>query len=248
MNMVQALAAVLVGTVGHAAAHQTRGGWRCDDPHIANAACFAGGWKGGGDSTAAIKAALATNRSLVVIPRMSGPWILSTTGSIPGATGGYCPGSCHALQMVRQSNITILIEAGAELQAQRGDWHGPKMSNIPMLLIEDCHNISILGYGAKMTMWKQDYGNASLYNHSEFRFGVAIYSSSHLRIMGLNVSSTGGDGLYLEDVENVHVKDCYMVDNFRQGISVISAENLTVEDTLLADTSGTWPKCEPHFT
>ena len=216
---------------------------------------------GSGDSTAAVRAALATNRSLVVIPRMAGPWILSTDGSVPGAAGGYCPGSCHALQMVRQSNITILIESGAELQAQRGDWHAPKMANIPMLLIEDCHNISILGAGAKMTMWKQDYVQdchaskapcTPLYNHSEFRFGIAIFSSSHLRIMGLNVSSTGGDGLYLEDVENVHVKDCSMVDNFRQGISVISAENLTVEDTLLADTSGTWPKCgldlEPDYS
>merc|ERR1712176_869653 len=105
--------------------------------------------------------------------------------------------------------------------------------------------------GAKMTMWKVDYGNTTLYNHSEFRFGIAVYSSSHLRILGLNISSTGGDGIYLEDVNDVHVKDVQLVNNFRQGMSVISAGNLTVEDSLLAGTSGTWPKCgldlEPDF-
>ena len=35
--------------------------------------------------------------------------------------------------------------------------------------------------------------NTTLYNHSEFRFGIAAYSSSHLRVLGLNISSTGGD-------------------------------------------------------
>ena len=93
--------------------------------------------------------------------------------------------------------------------------------------------------------------NTTLYNHSEFRFGIAAYSSSHLRVLGLNISSTGGDGLYLEDTDNVHVKDVALVDNFRQGMSVISAENMTVEDSLLADTGGTWPKCgldlEPDY-
>ena len=58
--------------------------------------------------------------------------------------------------------------------------------------------------------------NTTLYNHSEFRFGIAAYSSSHLRVLGLNISSTGGDGMYFEDTDNVHVKDVALVDNFRQ--------------------------------
>jgi len=225
--------------------------WPCNNPSIANAACMGGGWKASGDSTAAIRAALATNRSLVVIHRMEGPWIVSTDGSIPGAIRGYCPRSCYALQMYRQRDITILIEPGAEIQAQRGAWHAPQMTNVPLLRIEDCHNITILAEGAKITMWKQDYSNAAVYNHSEFRFGIAVYSSSQVRVLGLNVSSTGGDGIYLEDVHDVYVKDCFLVDNFRQGMSVISAENLTVEDTVLSGTSGTWPKCgldlEPDY-
>ena len=125
------------------------------------------------------------------------------------------------------------------------------MANLPLLMIEDCRNITIYGYGAKIVMWKIDYANASLYNHSEFRFGIAVYASANLRILGLNVSSTGGDGLYFEDVENVFVKDVSLFDNFRQGMSVISAENLTVEDSLLANTGGTWPMCgldlEPDY-
>ncbi len=226
---------------------------QCNDPHVADAACFLPGqqWVPGADSTAAIRAALATNKSKVIIPRMPTPWIVSTAGSVPGAAGGYCPGSCHALHMQGQQNMTILVEDGAEIQAQRGDWHAPKMANLPLLMIEDCRNITIYGYGAKIVMWKIDYANASLYNHSEFRFGIAVYASANLRILGLNVSSTGGDGLYFEDVENVFVKDVSLFDNFRQGMSVISAENLTVEDSLLANTGGTWPMCgldlEPDY-
>ena len=112
-------------------AHDPPATRRCDDPDVANAACFLPGqsWTPGVDTTAAIRAALATNKSLIVIPRMPTPWIVSTAGSIPGATGGYCPGSCYALQMSHQSNMTILFEPGAEVQAKRGDWHAPKMAS-----------------------------------------------------------------------------------------------------------------------
>ena len=172
---------------------------------------------------------------------MAGPWVLSTDGSVPGASNGYCPGNCHALQLVGRRDLTLLIEPGAELQAKRGDWHAPVGSHVPMLGLDTCHNVTILAYGAKISMWKADYANKSAYNFSEFRFGLEVFNSSDLRVLGLNVSSTGGDGIYLQAVTNVYIKDCQLVDNLRQGISVIDAVNLTVEDTLLAGTSGAWP-------
>ena len=51
-------------------------GVKCNDPAVANAACFGFDPM---DSTAAVRAALATNKSKIVIPHMSGPYAYAKT-------------------------------------------------------------------------------------------------------------------------------------------------------------------------
>ena len=181
---------------------KTPPGIKCNDPDVANAACF--GFNPT-DSTVAVRAALATNRSKIVIPKMSGPWIV-------GPMGG--PAAMHLLH---QKDMTIVLEPGVEIQAKRGDFH---LKNQRLLLIEDCSNITILAYGSTMSMWRQDYANLTMYSKSEWRAGLAIYDSQHLKLLGLNISRTGGDGMTLTDVRNVYVKDAQLLNNYRQGPSL----------------------------
>ena len=181
---------------------KTPPGIKCNDPDVANAACFGFDPM---DSTVAVRAALATNRSTIVIPKMSGPWIV-------GPMGG--PAAMHLLH---QKDMTIVLEPGVEIQAKRGDFH---LKNQRLLLIEDCSNITILAYGSTMSMWRQDYANLTMYSKSEWRAGLAIYDSQHLKLLGLNISRTGGDGMTLTDVRNVYVKDAQLLNNYRQGPSL----------------------------
>lgn len=148
-------------------------------------------------------------------------------------------GGPAAMHLLRQKDMTIVLEPGVEIQAKRGDFH---MKNQRLLLIEDCSNITILAYGSSMSMWRQDYANLSMYSKSEWRAGLAIYDSQHLKLLGLNISNTGGDGMTLTDVRNIYVKDAQLLDNYRQGLSMIAGINVTVEDSLFAGTSGTWPQ------
>jgi hypothetical protein len=74
-----------------------------------------------------------------------------------------------------------------------------------------------------------------------------------VRVAGLTLAASGGDGIYLGVAKqgvtdtDVHIKDVVCVDNYRQGISVISAENLLIENCTLKDTSGTSPMAGIDF-
>jgi hypothetical protein len=216
-----------------------------------NAASCGGGWKLA-DSTAALRAALNANASLVTVPRMPGPWILSL---------GDEEGMLHesALPMQGLSDMTIVLATGVELQAKRGDFHSPALDRDgkqykgwrTLITMTACRNITILGYGAKLTMWKVDYANASLYNHSEFRGAILVADSQQVSFLGLNISSTGGDAICLSRVEDTFIKDCGLDDAYRNALSMTGGINVTVEDTSLTGTGGTWPMCgmdlEPDY-
>jgi hypothetical protein len=75
----------------------------------------------------------------------------------------------------------------------------------------------------------------------------------NVRIEDLTIEQTGGDGIYLGPTWDKHPNvdvvirrvDCN--DNHRQGISVISAEGLLIEDCRLRNTDGTAPRAGIDF-
>jgi hypothetical protein len=77
--------------------------------------------------------------------------------------------------------------------------------------------------------------------------GLSFSGCTNVRIEGLRIESTGGDGIYIgttdaqEFCRDVVIRDVACYDNHRQGISVIGAENLLIENSVFADTWGTAP-------
>ncbi|MGH7970850.1 MAG: right-handed parallel beta-helix repeat-containing protein, partial [Limisphaerales bacterium] len=108
-------------------------------------------------------------------------------------------------------------------------------------------NLVIRGYGACLRMNKRDYQKPP-YKRAEWRMGVALHGCRHVLIEGLRVESTGGDGFYIDGggdlgwSEDVTLRDCVAYDNHRQGVSVISAVNLLIENCLFSSTWGTAPE------
>ena len=109
-------------------------------------------------------------------------------------------------------------------------------------------NLSIVGYGAICRMRRKDYAKASndksngWYSVSEYRAGLVIQGSSHVTIEGITIQETGGDGIYIQTVWNVTLHRVLIDGGYRNGISVIAADGLLVEHSIVQNTRGTDPE------
>ena len=160
-----------------------------------------------------------------------------------------------------RSNQTIYLAPGVEIQARRGAYHcnqslvpaaPPKACRVPhhckchgnltMLTAYRVESVQIIAYGARLAMWQSDYANESLYYHSQFRAGVMLSGVKDVSISGLTILSTGGDGITVMGAsgaassQRVFIKDVSVKKAYRNGLSIVSAEDLTVEDSLFEDT------------
>lgn len=182
------------------------------------------------DSTTQLQAAIDSGVPKLTIDNLGKPWIV------------------RPIQL--RSNQAIVFEEGVELLAKRGEFKG---GNDSLLSAANAENITLIGYGAVCRMWKQDYDNRELYSKAEWRHCLQFKSCANIKVYGLTLASSGGDGIYLGTgtkwVTNkgVHIKDVVCVDNYRQGISVITAEDLLIENTVLRDTGGTAPQAGIDF-
>ena len=181
------------------------------------------------DSTAPLQSALTSGVARLVVDKMPSPWIVTPlTGT---------------------SNLELVLEPGVEIQAKPGEFR-PK--GACLLSFAGCTNIHIVGYGATLRMRHEDYMKPP-YEKSEWRHALSIRSCRNVLIEGLTLADSGGDGIYLgchgAPYRNVDVtiRDVLCDRNHRQGISVISAENLLIENTVMRETFGTPPAAGIDF-
>ncbi|MDT7893033.1 MAG: right-handed parallel beta-helix repeat-containing protein [Armatimonadota bacterium] len=182
------------------------------------------------DATEALQAAIDSGAPKVVVENMGRPWIVSRTINL-------------------RSNQEIVFEKGVIVEAKKGAFLG---KGDCLFLAALQRNITIIGYGAVLRMRKLDYTQPP-YEKAEWRHALSIRSCENVRVFGLTLASSGGDGIYLGVAKrgvpnsNIHIKDVVCVDNYRQGISVISAENVLMENVVMRDTSGTPPMAGIDF-
>jgi len=143
------------------------------------------------------------------------------------------------------SNQEIVFADGVVIQTKKGFFKGTKDS---LFEANKVTNLSLIGQGnATLRMYRADYDNPKLYEKAEWRHGISLIDCSDIVLRGLTVEETGGDGLYLGASssgydKNVLVENCIFDKNYRQGISVISAEDLTIRNCKLNRTKGTNPQ------
>jgi hypothetical protein len=126
------------------------------------------------DCTADIQAALSdVSTGHVIIPFNGHVWISRTL-------------------VMNRSHVLLTLRPGVILQALRGDFHTPA----DLILVDGGVNISIVGPGASLRMWRSDYANVSLYTHSEDRMGISSYDTVNLTISDLEIAETGKNGLH----------------------------------------------------
>ena len=187
------------------------------------------------DSTRFLQAALNSNEQELILDKRDTPWI---------ATPLLCT----------NGNKTIRFEDGAWLVAKRGEFHGHVDS---LLVFKQCKGVKLIGAGAEkcgLKMWRDDYASTNLYKHSEHRMAISVNSCEDVLIEGISANESGGDGLYISNLgrntdpcRNVVVRNCVFDKNYRQGISVISAVNLLIENVVMSNTKGTPPMAGIDF-
>ncbi len=180
------------------------------------------------DSTKSIQSAIDSGARRVVIENTGKPWIVTP--------------------IRLASDQEIVFDKGVVLQAKRGAF---RAKNDCLLSAASGENITLTGYGATLRMWKEDYQKE--YEKSEWRHALSLRSCSNVRILGLTITQSGGDGIYLGAAQagvpcrDVVIRDVVCDGNHRQGISVISAENLLIENCILKNTAGTAPQAGIDF-
>lgn len=73
--------------------------------------------------------------------------------------------------------------------------------------------------------------------------GINVISSANISIKGLNIKDCWGDCIYVGgSSKNVDIFDCKLGNGRRQGISITSADGVTIEDCKIKNVSGTNPQ------
>ncbi len=176
------------------------------------------------DATACLQAAIDSGAARVVVPYMGADWVVT-----PIRLRGY---------------LELTFEPGVVVQAKQGEFKGKGDS---LFSAADESHVKITGYGATLRMRKQDYQNPP-YEPAEWRMTLSFTGCTDVQVEGLRLESSGGDGIYIGAsaaqpyCRDVVIRNVLCLDHHRQGISVITAENLLIENCLLSGTRGTAPQ------
>ncbi|MBX7257911.1 MAG: right-handed parallel beta-helix repeat-containing protein [Candidatus Hydrogenedentes bacterium] len=182
------------------------------------------------DATEALQSAIDSKAARVVVPFMGADWIV------------------RPIRL--RGNLELCFEPGVVVMAKKDEFQGPGDSLFSGDALE---NLKISGYGATLRMRKQDYA-AAPYKKGEWRMVIDLGGCRNVTIEGMRLESSGGDGIYVGAgggdkpyCENVTIRNVVCHDNYRQGISVISAKDLLIENCTMSGTGGTAPEAGIDF-
>jgi hypothetical protein len=181
------------------------------------------------DSTAILQSCLDSGARIILVPDMGKPWIVEP--------------------LSLRSGTTLLLEEGVEIQAKKGSF---QKSDDALFVLRRLHDVTLYGYGARLAMRKEDYRRPP-YGRAEWRHAFRLHGCTGIALYGVTAESSGGDGVYLGSDggqrfnENVILKDLVLRDHYRQGISVVSAQDLLIENVLMTRTEGTAPSAGIDF-
>ena len=137
---------------------------------------------------------------------------------------------------VWRNNVRVEFEDGVLLQARSGYFQGVQDSLLTLFLNR---NVSLVGHGnATLRMQRAEYTNKTMgyLLHSESRTGIQINRASQVKISGLRVEETGGDGVAVDGYSDISLSDMILHRNFRQGLTVGNATNLLIERVTFSNT------------
>ncbi len=92
-----------------------------------------------------------------------------------------------------RSDQELVFEDGVIVQAKRGEFMDGGAS---LFYADGISNVTLCGYRATLRMWKKDYQSAP-YEKSQWRHALELRNFTGVRVLGLRIESSGGDGIYV---------------------------------------------------
>ena len=174
------------------------------------------------DATSAFNAALNSGSSFIVIDKQSSEWRVKPT------------------RIFDLRNTTVVFESGVVVRAKPGAF--TSTTNELLNLVRP-QNVTIKGYGATLKM------NKSEYTSGEHRHALAINKGNNVTVLGLTLSDSGGDGLYLAGDSagggrstDITIEDVVCRNNLRNGMTIVSARNVWVRNSEFIQSKGKNPE------
>ena len=146
---------------------------------------------------------------------------------------------------LRKGNRKIIFKAGVILMAKKGEFRAPSES---LLTLEGVSNVTLEATGATIQMRKSDYAQPP-YERGEWRMALSLRGCRNVSVHGGLYRESGGDGIYIAGgsgtrySSNITITGVTVDANWRNGMSVISVDGLTVSDSVFTNTNGTNPQC-----
>ncbi|MBV7268141.1 right-handed parallel beta-helix repeat-containing protein [Winogradskyella luteola] len=161
------------------------------------------------------------NNDTIIIDKQDSEWLVSP------------------LKFRNLENKTIIFEKDVIFRAKPNAY---VTTSDCLLKFISCKNINIIGNGALLTMNKEEYVDG------EWRMGLSFMGCSNVVVADFTIANSGGDGIYIDGYkalrysENIRINNVVSTNNKRQGISIISAKDVWVKNSVFTKTKGTLPE------
>ena len=179
------------------------------------------------DATRCLQAALDSGAKTVIIDDTGSEWL---SGQLK----------------INKDNLTVLLDEGVKVRALPGAF--PNKPNA-FFVVANRKNVSFIGKrGSLVTMNKEEYREIDSRFQGGHRHAFRCMHSDGITFKGMTITSSGGDGIYVgHGSRNFVIEDTSCLDHARQGISVISCENLLIRNCHFDHTGGTPPQAGIDF-
>ncbi|NLF61745.1 MAG: right-handed parallel beta-helix repeat-containing protein [Lentisphaerae bacterium] len=179
------------------------------------------------NATKCLQAAFDSDAETVIIDQVGAEWL---------AGGLY----------IKRDNLTIVFAEGVTLRALPGAF--PKRPDA-FIAVTGRKNITFIGQkDSQVTMNKEEYRQIDARFQGGHRHAFRLMNNDGVTFRGMTITSSGGDGIYVgHGCRNVLIEDTSCLNHARQGISVISCENLLIRNCHFDNTSGTPPEAGIDF-
>ena len=149
----------------------------------------------------------------------------------------FAAGVCVVGPLFVRSDTVVEFAPATVLKARPGYAQGESL-----LSVVDAANVTIRGNGGAIVM------NGAEYTSGEQRHAMIIQGSSGVTIERLTAYGSGGDGFYIGAgykhafSENIELRQCLADHNRRNGLSIVSGKNVTIDGGEFRETGGTLPE------
>ena len=141
-----------------------------------------------------------------------------------------------------KSNTKLIMDSDAVLKVK-----GCSEDHYNVIRARDAENISISG---GQIIGERDNHTGS---GGEWGMGIGLYDCRNVTIANVKISKNWGDGIYLGSTDdfgddlygcdNIKILNCEIFENRRSNISIVNADNVTIDGCKISNAGGTPPQC-----